>query len=75
MPKTPPESPSGYYHVIIPPEAFGDESFDEDAVIYRPVSESEAKSLTERFRAIGRNQPCPCGSGIKYKKCCLRSSH
>jgi hypothetical protein len=19
---------------------------------------------------IGRNQPCPCGSGIKYKKCC-----
>lgn len=19
----------------------------------------------------GRNQPCPCGSGIKYKKCCL----
>jgi hypothetical protein len=21
---------------------------------------------------IGRNEPCPCGSGIKYKKCCLR---
>ena len=20
---------------------------------------------------IGRNQPCPCGSGKKYKKCCL----
>lgn len=20
---------------------------------------------------IGRNAPCPCGSGIKYKKCCL----
>ena len=19
---------------------------------------------------IGRNQPCPCGSGAKYKKCC-----
>jgi hypothetical protein len=19
----------------------------------------------------GRNQPCPCGSGEKYKKCCL----
>ncbi len=19
---------------------------------------------------IGRNQPCPCGSGLKYKKCC-----
>jgi hypothetical protein len=21
---------------------------------------------------IGRNDPCPCGSGKKYKKCCLR---
>ena len=21
--------------------------------------------------AIGRNEPCPCGSGKKYKKCCL----
>ena len=19
----------------------------------------------------GRNEPCPCGSGKKYKKCCL----
>jgi hypothetical protein len=19
----------------------------------------------------GRNEPCPCGSGRKYKKCCL----
>ncbi|MEJ1975106.1 MAG: DUF1186 domain-containing protein [Acetobacteraceae bacterium] len=23
------------------------------------------------LRAIGRNDPCPCGSGKKYKKCCL----
>jgi uncharacterized protein YecA (UPF0149 family) len=21
---------------------------------------------------IGRNEPCPCGSGKKYKKCCLK---
>ena len=20
---------------------------------------------------LGRNDPCPCGSGKKYKKCCL----
>ncbi len=20
---------------------------------------------------IGRNAPCPCGSGKKYKKCCM----
>ena len=21
---------------------------------------------------IGRNEPCPCGSGLKYKRCCLQ---
>ncbi|MFL2076724.1 SEC-C metal-binding domain-containing protein [Marinilactibacillus psychrotolerans] len=21
---------------------------------------------------MGRNEPCPCGSGLKYKKCCGR---
>ena len=20
---------------------------------------------------VGRNDPCPCGSGKKYKKCCM----
>jgi tetratricopeptide (TPR) repeat protein len=24
---------------------------------------------------IGRNTPCPCGSGKKYKKCCLLSQN
>ena len=23
---------------------------------------------------VGRNDPCPCGSGKKYKKCCLRKN-
>lgn len=22
-------------------------------------------------RRIGRNSPCPCGSGYKFKKCCV----
>jgi hypothetical protein len=24
-------------------------------------------------RRIGRNEPCPCGSGLKYKACCLEA--
>ncbi|PIP17193.1 MAG: preprotein translocase subunit SecA [Candidatus Portnoybacteria bacterium CG23_combo_of_CG06-09_8_20_14_all_37_13] len=24
-----------------------------------------------KFKGVGRNDPCPCGSGKKYKKCCL----
>jgi uncharacterized protein len=23
------------------------------------------------WRNVGRNDPCPCGSGKKFKKCCL----
>jgi len=23
------------------------------------------------MKKVGRNEPCPCGSGKKYKKCCL----
>ena len=24
---------------------------------------------------VGRNEPCPCGSGKKYKKCCGVTGH
>jgi methionyl aminopeptidase len=27
--------------------------------------------LKENNLKVGRNDPCPCGSGLKYKKCCL----
>lgn len=27
-----------------------------------------------RIEKVGRNDPCPCGSGKKYKKCCLRAN-
>ena len=28
------------------------------------------KSLTEKRAKVGRNDPCPCGSGKKWKRCC-----
>jgi uncharacterized protein len=32
----------------------------------------EAQTVLENpHRHVGRNDPCPCGSGKKYKKCCL----
>ena len=30
------------------------------------------KTVVKKERKIGRNEPCPCGSGKKYKKCCGR---
>ena len=40
---------------------------------FHPESNS-TKALPTRHDGnfkIGRNDPCPCGSGKKYKKCCL----
>lgn len=28
------------------------------------------KTVVNKERKVGRNEPCPCGSGKKYKKCC-----
>ena len=36
----------------------------------KAVSHSEGESLAKEF-GVGRNDPCPCGSGKKYKKCGL----
>ena len=30
--------------------------------------------MKNRIVKVGRNDPCPCGSGLKYKKCCLIKS-
>ncbi len=31
-----------------------------------------AQAAAARAAKVGRNDPCPCGSGLKYKKCCGR---
>jgi len=30
-----------------------------------------ARQPVTKEKQAGRNDPCPCGSGKKYKKCCL----
>ena len=31
---------------------------------------AKTKTITRDQPKVGRNDPCPCGSGKKYKKCC-----
>ena len=31
---------------------------------------NEKKTVSQINKKIKRNEPCPCGSGKKYKKCC-----
>ncbi len=33
--------------------------------------ENRNTGVSRRAGKVGRNDPCPCGSGRKYKKCCL----
>lgn len=36
---------------------------------FRPITKANTDEI--RRMKIGRNEPCPCRSGKKYKKCCL----
>ncbi len=36
------------------------------------AKEYNQKPLKEKTAKVGRNDPCPCGSGKKYKKCCYK---
>ena len=57
-------------------------SMDDDDPIMESLAKALAGNLPEDINSrkpktiiakpkIGRNEPCPCGSGKKYKKCCL----
>ncbi|HRR90272.1 MAG TPA: SEC-C metal-binding domain-containing protein, partial [Eubacteriales bacterium] len=35
----------------------------------RPVA-PKRKPMVNKGGDVGRNDPCPCGSGKKYKNCC-----
>jgi hypothetical protein len=37
----------------------------------KPLSSTAALEQLEEKTKVGRNEPCPCGSGKKYKRCCL----
>ena len=37
----------------------------------RPKKQRAPVKQPEKIIKVGRNDPCPCGSGKKYKKCCI----
>jgi len=42
--------------------------YDDDDFVYQ----SRVETVVRTTPKVGRNNPCPCGSGKKYKKCCLK---
>jgi hypothetical protein len=57
-------------------EMFDDEEFEEEDFEEDEYEEPEPPPLTivRRTEPVGRNDPCPCGSGKKFKKCCYRKN-
>jgi SEC-C motif domain protein len=43
---------------------------EEGQWVYTGQQEPESQTVRRETPKIGRNDPCPCGSGKKYKKCC-----
>ena len=37
---------------------------------YQPMQGIDSRMSSASTKKVGRNDPCPCGSGKKYKKCC-----
>ena len=37
------------------------------------VKKASGQTVVKDANAVGRNDPCPCGSGKKYKACCMRN--
>ncbi len=72
------ENPIQKYSVIFPE---GKDSYDYGVIKYiiKKISSpwdtwdyEKSKKLVPKYNKVGRNELCPCGSKIKYKKCCLR---
>ena len=38
--------------------------------IKKPATKKTVAKKPAVSKKVGRNDPCPCGSGKKYKKCC-----
>lgn len=54
--------------------AFAAAAFPSPLVVARDSSPNGiACKVKAKPVQAGRNEPCPCGSGKKFKRCCLRS--
>jgi len=48
------------------------EGQQEAAIAGSQKTEKKKEPIRNRAEKVGRNEPCPCGSGRKYKVCCMR---
>lgn len=49
----------------------GQKAIDEERVRLEKEERQRRKEEVAKYHGLGRNESCRCGSGKKYKKCCL----
>ena len=61
-----------YKHILTTWAGYNEEEKDLDDSGFNDydMTDYQSEYLTDSAPKIGRNNPCPCGSGKKYKKCC-----
>ncbi|MCE9526380.1 MAG: SEC-C domain-containing protein [Planctomycetales bacterium] len=55
-----------------PPGATDDYDQTQDENASASQADVKPEPIKNRGPRVGRNDPCPCGSGKKYKQCCMR---
>jgi preprotein translocase subunit SecA len=58
-----------YQHASYPTSGAADVSEPADVAVAAGAAPVEAQPYTRSTQKVGRNDPCPCGSGKKYKQC------
>ncbi|MBI1832236.1 MAG: SEC-C domain-containing protein [Planctomycetes bacterium] len=54
------------------PEPGSMQDQQQQAITNTQGSDKKQEPIRNRDRKVGRNEPCPCGSGKKYKNCHMR---
>ncbi|MBL1352055.1 MAG: preprotein translocase subunit SecA [Zetaproteobacteria bacterium] len=57
------------YNVQVEQEEITPEPEPEQIVYNRVEEEEPVQTFKRKYPKVGRNEPCPCGSGKKYKQC------
>ena len=67
-------SPVQYQHADASGSAFSSAAAAQDAAAMRAQNQPQkAETIRREEPKVKRNDPCPCGSGKKYKQCCARA--
>jgi hypothetical protein len=56
------------YDYYTPSDDFSNDFLDDN---YKKYIDDVVETITNKTKKVGRNEPCHCGSGKKYKKCCI----